>query len=160
MIGFLVLPRVPFTPAVAIDGKGRRGREAGNNEFRMVIGWAVCREGDIGDARGDETGGRFVLIANDMIRIVSKRMVEVTTGVGSAIRPRECVSIWRGDAGVEERRKVKKKLWSKRARLYKRMYASRSRSSLSSLCWGSVVGVRVVAVGVSDRRPARSSVAS
>jgi hypothetical protein len=54
------------------------GREAGNNGFRR----AGCREGDIGDARGDETRGRFVLIANDMIRVVSDWMVEVTTGVG------------------------------------------------------------------------------
>ena len=82
MIGFLLLPRVPFTPAVAIDGKGRSGREAGNNEFRMVIEWVGCREGDNGDARGDETRGRFVLIANDMIRGVSERMVEETTDVG------------------------------------------------------------------------------
>ena len=85
MIGFLVLPRVPFTPEVAIDGKGRRGREAGNNVFRMVIGWAGCREGDIEDARGDETRGRFVLIANDMTRF--------TGGCGSAMRLRECVGI-------------------------------------------------------------------
>jgi len=68
LIGFLVFPRAPFTPAFAIDGKGRRAREAGNIGFRMVMGRAACREGD---ARGDETRGRFVLIASDMIRVVS-----------------------------------------------------------------------------------------
>ena len=155
MIGFLILPRVPFTPAVAIDGKGRSGREAGNKEFRMVIGWAGCREGDNGDARGDETRGRFVLIASDMTRVVSERMVEETTGgCGSAMRPRECVGIRRGDAGVGGRRKVGKKLWSKRARPYKRMYTSRAVHD------AHFVGVRVVAVGVLDRKPARSNLAS
>lgn len=72
MTGFLRVPREPFTPAFAIDGKGRRGREAGNNGFRMVMGWADCREGDMGDARGDETRGRFELIASDMIWVVSE----------------------------------------------------------------------------------------
>ncbi len=42
--------RILFTPAVAIEGKGRRDREAGNNELRMVIGRARCRDADIGDA--------------------------------------------------------------------------------------------------------------
>ena len=76
---------MPFTPAVAIDGNGRSGREAGNNGFRMVMGWAGCREGDNGDARGDETRGRFVLTASDMTRIVSKGMVgsrKLWVGVG------------------------------------------------------------------------------
>jgi len=47
--------RIPFTPAVAIDVKGRRDRE---NEFRMAIGRTGCREGDIAspDARGDGHG--------------------------------------------------------------------------------------------------------
>jgi hypothetical protein len=128
LIGFLVFPRAPFTPAFTIDGKGRRAREAGNIEFRMVMGRAGCREGD--DARGDETRGRFVLIASDMIRVVSERMVEVTTGVGVQCGRENGWGIWRGDAGVGERRKVREKLWSKRARPYKRMYASRRRSSL------------------------------
>ena len=57
---------MPFTLPVMIDGNGRRGREAGNNGFLMDKGRAGCREGEIGDARGDETRGRFVLIANDM----------------------------------------------------------------------------------------------
>ena len=38
----------------------------------MVMGWADCREGDMGDARGDETRGRFELIASDMIWVVSE----------------------------------------------------------------------------------------
>jgi hypothetical protein len=47
--------RILSTPAVAIDGKGRRDREAGNNGFWVVTGRAGCGEGDIGDARGDGT---------------------------------------------------------------------------------------------------------
>lgn len=46
------------------------GREAGNDGFRMAMGRVGCREGDIGDARGDETRGRFALIANDMFRLL------------------------------------------------------------------------------------------
>lgn len=109
MTSFLVLPRVPFTPAVAIDGKGRRGREAGNNGFRMVIGRTGCREGDIEDARGDETRGRFVLIANDMIWVVSEcvGVVESTTSVGVQYsRENAWVFGEGGDAGVGERRRV------------------------------------------------------
>jgi hypothetical protein len=45
--------RMTFTPAVAIEWKRRRDSEAANNGFRVVIGRASCREGDIGDARGD-----------------------------------------------------------------------------------------------------------
>ena len=97
MIGFLLLPRLPFTPAVAIDGKGRSGREAGNNGFRMVIGWAGCREGDIEDARGDETRGRLVLIANDMDSGCFVEYGRGNYGCGSAMmRPREYVGISRG----------------------------------------------------------------
>lgn len=84
MTGFLLLPRVPFTPAFEIDGNGRSGREAGNNEFRIVIGRVGCREGDIGDARGDETIGRFVLIVRDMICVVSGEIGRVNAGVGVA----------------------------------------------------------------------------
>lgn len=109
MTGFLVVvPRVPFTPAAAIDGNGRSGREAGNNEFRMVKGRADCREGDIEDARGDETRGRFVLIASDMIRVGSEW--DGRRNYGSAARARECVGVWRGVTAVGERRKVGKKV--------------------------------------------------
>jgi hypothetical protein len=45
--------RIPFTPAVAIDEKDRRDREAGTMYFGRAIGRAGYREGDIGDARGD-----------------------------------------------------------------------------------------------------------
>jgi hypothetical protein len=38
----------------------------------MVIGWAGFRVGDIGDARGDETRGRLVLIASDMTRLFQR----------------------------------------------------------------------------------------
>jgi hypothetical protein len=66
----------------------------------MVMGWVGCREGDNGDARGDETRGRFVLIANDMTRfvsVVSERTVEETAGgCGSAMRPRKCVGYSEG----------------------------------------------------------------
>jgi hypothetical protein len=46
--------RIPFTPAVAIDGKRRGDREVGSNRFQIVIGRAGCQDGhgDIGDARG------------------------------------------------------------------------------------------------------------
>ncbi|SRR6266851_8833 len=67
LMGFLVAPRVPFTTAAAvIEGNGRRGREAGNDGFRMGRGRADCRDGEIGEASGDETRGRVVLIASDM----------------------------------------------------------------------------------------------
>ena len=132
MTGFLAVPRVPFT----IDGKGRRGREAGNNEFRMVIGRAGCREGDIvGDESGDETRGRFVLIVSDMIRVVSERIVEVTAGVRVQCG-RENARVFGGVVLALE--KVGKKVWRKRARPYKRMCVGRS--SLSSLCWGPRTG--------------------
>lgn len=65
--GFLVAPRVPFTTAaVVIEGNGRRGREAGNDDFRMGRVRAACREGEVGEASGDETSGRLVVIASDM----------------------------------------------------------------------------------------------
>jgi hypothetical protein len=60
---------VPF-PVFTIDGNGRSGREAGNNAFRMDGGRAGCREVEVGEARGDETRGRFVLIASDMSDLV------------------------------------------------------------------------------------------
>jgi len=66
LTGFLVAPRVPLTPMVEIDGNGRRGRDAGNDGFRMASGRAGCRVGDVGEARGDETRGRLVLTASDM----------------------------------------------------------------------------------------------
>ena len=108
------------------------------------MGRAGCRGGDNEDARGDETRGRFVLIASDMIGAVSKRMVESNARVG--VRGgRESAWVWRGNAGVGERRKVGKKRRSKRARPYKRMYASHR--SLCSLCWGPRSGVlRLVGV--------------
>jgi len=63
---------------VVIEANGRRGREAGNDGFRIGRGRAVCRDGEVGEASdevsgeasgeasGDETRGRFVLIASDM----------------------------------------------------------------------------------------------
>lgn len=47
----------------------------------MDRGRAGCRVGDIGEARGDETRGRFVLIARDMADLLVRRMVEASTGV-------------------------------------------------------------------------------
>ena len=65
--GFLVAPREPFTMAVVvIEGNGRRGREAGNDGFRIGRERADCREGEVGDASGDDTRGRLVLITSDM----------------------------------------------------------------------------------------------
>ena len=59
---------MPFTTAaVVIEGNGRRGREAGNAGFRMGRVRGVCREGEVGEASGDETRGRLVLIASDMM---------------------------------------------------------------------------------------------
>lgn len=58
---------MPFTTAaVVIEGNGRRGREAGNNGFRMGRVRVVGLEGDVAEASGDETRGRLVLIASDM----------------------------------------------------------------------------------------------
>jgi hypothetical protein len=68
LTGFLVAPRGPFAPAFMSDGNGRSGREAGNNGFRMDGGRAGCREGEVGEARGDETRGRVVLIVSDIGR--------------------------------------------------------------------------------------------
>ena len=115
----------------------------------MAMEWVGCREGDIGDARGDETRGRFVLIASDMIWVVSEGMVDATTGVGANAVERMREYWGWGDAGVGERRKAVN-FWDKRARSYKRMYVGRS-------CINSAhsVGVRVVAVGVLDGKPAR-----
>jgi hypothetical protein len=110
LIGFLVLPRVPFTAEVAIDGKGRSGREAGNIEFRMVMGRAGCREDAIGDARGDETRGRFELIASDMILVVRRgwsRQLWVWWECNVAVRVRgylEGVMLALGREGKSERR--------------------------------------------------------
>lgn len=153
MIGFLVLPRVPFTPAVAIDGKGRSGREAGNNEFRMLIGWADCRVGDIADARGDETRGRFVLIASDMTRVVSERMVEETMGVVVQCgRENVWVFGWVMLA-LEEEGESKTSFGASERVLIKECMPVVAHSA-------HFVGVRVAAVGVLDREAARSSVAS
>jgi hypothetical protein len=60
---------VPFTTtAFVMEGNGRRGREAGNDGFRMGRVRAVCLEGEVGEeASGDETRGRLVLIASDMM---------------------------------------------------------------------------------------------
>lgn len=69
MTGFLVAPReLPFTVAVMIDGNGRSGRDAGNNGFLMDRERDGCREGEIGEASGDETRGRCVLTASDIVR--------------------------------------------------------------------------------------------
>ena len=79
MTGFLVAPRVlPFTVAVMIDGNGRRGRDAGNDGFLMDRGRDGCREGESGEASGDETRGRFVLIASDMSELVGSRWIWVS----------------------------------------------------------------------------------
>jgi len=65
LTGFLVAPR--DAALVVIEGNGRRGREAGNDGFRMGRGRADCREGEVGEASGDETRGRLVLIASDIV---------------------------------------------------------------------------------------------
>lgn len=86
MTGFLVAPRAPFTVAVMIDGNGRSGREAGNNGFLMDRGRDGCREGEIGEASGDETRGRFVLIASDMTDSVGLERMNSRGLRGSARR--------------------------------------------------------------------------
>ncbi|KAI9512348.1 hypothetical protein F5148DRAFT_1146215 [Russula earlei] len=71
LMGFLVGPRVPFATAFVIDGNGRRGREAGNDGFRVGRGrGGVCRDGEVGEASGDETRGRVVLTTSDMTRFL------------------------------------------------------------------------------------------
>lgn len=66
-MGFFVAVRVPAaSPAVINDGNGRSGREAGNNGFRIDGGREDVRVGEVGEARGDETSGRVVLIERDM----------------------------------------------------------------------------------------------
>jgi hypothetical protein len=67
LTGFLVVPRGAFTPEVVIDGNGRSGREAGNNGFRIANGQAGGCRGKVGEASGDDTRGRVVLSASDMI---------------------------------------------------------------------------------------------
>jgi len=50
----------------------------------MDRGRAGCRVGEIGDARGDDTRGRLVLIASDMLSDSAgseRMMVEANTGV-------------------------------------------------------------------------------
>ena len=108
----------------------------------MVIGREGCREGDIEDESGDETRGRFVLIASDMIRVVSERISRGNCGCGSAMRPRECVGIWRGGAGVRESRK--EGLEQASATFIKECV-------LVAVPSPHFVGVRVPAVGVLDR---------
>jgi hypothetical protein len=66
--GFFVAPRGLFTAAaVEIVGNGRRGREVGNDGFRMGRERADGRVGEVGEASGDETRGRLVLSASDMV---------------------------------------------------------------------------------------------
>jgi hypothetical protein len=91
LTGFLVAPRVPFTTAAAvIEGNGRRGREAGNDGFRMGRGRADCRDGEVGEASGDETRGRFVLIASDMGILVGYGCgMNRNDRYESAVRPEE-----------------------------------------------------------------------
>jgi len=86
LMGFLVAPRPPIMAPVVIDGNGRRGREEGNDGFRMGRGREACREGEVGEASGDETSGdetsgRFVLIVSDMpIRLVRRERGQEWTG--------------------------------------------------------------------------------
>ena len=123
---------MPFAPAFTIDGNGRRGREAGNSGFLMDRGRAGCREeGDIGEARGDETRGRFVLIASDMADSLVRRgwSRQVREFDGCLWRAKEFGCI-RGVmyALMSEGRK----LWGKRARLLKECYASGAAHLLGS----------------------------
>jgi hypothetical protein len=96
----------------------------------MTIGrGGACREGAIEDARGDETRGRFVLMASDMIWVgCFGEDGRVDTGVA---RERVGVGIWRGGPGVGERRGGRRSegaFGSKRACPYKRMYVASRRS--------------------------------
>lgn len=161
MTGFLfVFPRVPFTPALPIEGKGRSGREAGNNEFRMAIGrGGACREGAIEDARGDETRGRFVLMASDMIWVgCFGEDGRVKYGRGSAMRPRERVDvgIWgSGGPGVGERRGGRReRLEASERVLIKECMLLVAVPCNANFCWGPPSGAsRLVGVLIGDTGP-------
>jgi hypothetical protein len=75
LMGFLVAPRVPFKLEVVTDGNGRSGREIGNDGFRTASGQAGCRDGDVGEASGDDTRGRLVLIASDMVDLIGPERI-------------------------------------------------------------------------------------
>jgi hypothetical protein len=53
----------PEGHSVHASGRDRRDREAGDNEFRVIIGRAG--EGDIGDARGDGAAHGTVKLWDD-----------------------------------------------------------------------------------------------
>jgi hypothetical protein len=67
LTGFFVVPRGAFTLGVVIDGNGRSAREAGNDGFRIASGRTGGCRGEAGEASGDDTRGRVVLTASDMI---------------------------------------------------------------------------------------------
>jgi hypothetical protein len=69
-----VVPRVvAFTPEVVTDGNGRSGREVGNDGFRIAGGQAGCRDGEVGEASGDDTRGRDVLTTRDIVDLRTRR---------------------------------------------------------------------------------------
>jgi hypothetical protein len=137
LTGFLVAPRVPFTTtAVAIEGNGRRGREAGNDGFRIGRGRADCRDGEVGEASGDETRGRLVLIASDMGVLVGYGCGMNTGTTGTRVRcGRRNLGIfeWRCTCREGDGEK-REKVWGKGARLFKRMYAGQC--SLVGVAYG------------------------
>jgi hypothetical protein len=66
LTGFLMVPRVLFALEDISDGNGRSDREVGNDGFLIAGARAGCR-GEAGEASGDDTRGRVVLTASDIV---------------------------------------------------------------------------------------------
>ena len=151
---------MPFTTtAVVIEGNGRRGREAGNDGFRMGRVRAVCLEGEVGEASGDETRGRLVLIASDMT---------VSAGFGmnrcdrcdSAVWPVESGNIidfeWHGTCRENEG-DVKERICgaNQRVSFKKSVFVPPPRLECLN-CWGRVAAVGVIDAHAGPLTPLRS----
>jgi hypothetical protein len=74
LTGFLVVPRVAFTPEVVTDGNGRSGREVGKDGFRMADGRAGDRDGEV-EASGEDTRGRDVLTTTDIVDLIGSERI-------------------------------------------------------------------------------------
>lgn len=136
-------PRVPFT-AVVINGNGRRGREVGNDGFRMGRGRADCQEGEVGVASGDETRGRLVLTTNDMSDSFGSERQVRAGDAGEGIWGYSRGSVRVGRTKVKEKESVG---FSERVFLKECIRGRGSR-------WGRVAGVGVMLCAQPARRQA------